>query len=76
MWFGTTIAGLLTRARRRCSIADVAMMPVLPAPTAWNSPTAGSLTIRVTASTWCGRGSHAVAMPGSVRVTPTNERGT
>ena len=57
--------GLLTSLRRRSSIAPMVISAVFPAPTSWNSPTAGSWMIRATAATWCGRGSKLSARPGS-----------
>jgi hypothetical protein len=48
MWLGTTIAGLRTMPNRRSSIVPVTISAVLPAPTSWNNPTAGSWMIRAT----------------------------
>ncbi len=50
MWLGgTTIQGWRTSPRRPNSIAEISMVPVLPAPTTWSRRVAGSLMIRATA---------------------------
>ena len=71
MWLGTTTAGLDTIPSRLSSMQPTTISSVLPAPTWWNSPTAGSLSIRATAARWCGCGESVCAIPGSVSRSPS-----